>query len=139
MTYRAYLRTFDGQVSEKTITKDQSTAAEAFSTLVERTDLDGQKMAAALTYNNGQLAFHRFDRHPGDADYWRDKLDEVEWPTGQVGRPSEMAGGKKVNTYLDAESIAIAARLGMVNGKPNVSEGIRKALKQAGEILKGGS
>lgn len=46
---------------------------------------------------------------------------------GTAGRPNEMAGGKKVNTYLDAESIAIATRLG--NG--NVSEGIRKALKQA--------
>ena len=34
-----------------------------------------------------------------------------------------MAGGKKVNTYLDAESIAIATRLG--NG--HVSAGIRKA------------
>lgn len=48
---------------------------------------------------------------------------------GTAGRPSEMSGGKKVNTYLDAESIAIATRLG--NG--NVSEGIRKALKQAGK------
>lgn len=48
---------------------------------------------------------------------------------GAAGRPSEMVGGKKVNTYLDAESIAIASRLG--NG--NVSEGIRKALKQAAE------
>ena len=48
---------------------------------------------------------------------------------GTAGRPAEMAGGKKVNTYLDAESIAIATHLG--NG--NVSEGIRKALKQAGE------
>ena len=46
---------------------------------------------------------------------------------GTAGRPSEMAGGKRVNTYLDAESIAIATRLG--NG--NVSAGIRKALKQA--------
>ena len=46
-----------------------------------------------------------------------------------VGRPAEMQGGKKVNTYLDAESIAIATRLG--NG--NVSEGIRKALKQANQ------
>ena len=48
---------------------------------------------------------------------------------GTAGRPSEMFGGRKVNTYLDAESIAIATRLG--NG--NVSEGIRKALKQAAE------
>lgn len=42
-----------------------------------------------------------------------------------VGRPEELSGGRKVNTYLDAESIAIAIKLG--NG--NVSEGIRKALK----------
>lgn len=48
----------------------------------------------------------------------------------KVGRPSEMAGGKKVNTYLDAESIAIATRLG--NG--NVSEGIRKALKASNPL-----
>lgn len=46
---------------------------------------------------------------------------------GTAGRPSEMSGGKKVNTYLDAESIAIATRIG--NG--NVSEGIRKALKRS--------
>ncbi len=45
-----------------------------------------------------------------------------------VGRPSDV-DGKRVQVYLDAESIAIATRLG--NG--NVSEGIRKALKQAAE------
>lgn len=125
MTYRAYLRTFDGQVSEKTITKDQAAAAEAFAALVERTDLDGQKMAAALTYNNSQLAFHRFDRNPGERDYWREKLDEIEWPS--AGRPAEMEGGRRVNVYLDVESLAIASKLG--NG--NVSDGIRKGLKQA--------
>lgn len=47
----------------------------------------------------------------------------------KIGRPSEMAGGKAVKVYLDAESIVIATRL----GSGNVSEGIRKALKQAGE------
>lgn len=46
---------------------------------------------------------------------------------GTAGRPSEMTGGKKVNTYLDSESIAIATNLG--NG--NVSEGIRIALKKS--------
>lgn len=49
---------------------------------------------------------------------------------GTAGRPSEMEGGKKVNTYLDAKSIATAKQLG--NG--NVSDGIRKALAaQSGE------
>ncbi len=41
-----------------------------------------------------------------------------------VGRPAEV-GGKRVQVYLDAESLSIAAQLGNVN----VSEGIRKALK----------
>lgn len=45
-----------------------------------------------------------------------------------VGRPADVVG-KRVQVYLDAESLAIAAKLG--NG--NVSDGIRKALKQAAE------
>ena len=52
---------------------------------------------------------------------------KVSAALGTAGRPAVMSGGKKVNTYLDAESIEIATRLG--NG--NVSEGIRKALKKA--------
>ena len=39
---------------------------------------------------------------------------------GKIGRPSEMEGGKAVKVYLDAGSLAIAAKMG--NG--NVSEGI---------------
>ena len=50
---------------------------------------------------------------------------------GTAGRPAEMSGGKKVNTYLDADSIAIAQRL----GSGNVSDGIRKALKLADQQL----
>lgn len=43
-----------------------------------------------------------------------------------VGRPVEVRG-KRVQVYLDAESLEIAARL----GAGNVSEGLRKALRQA--------
>jgi hypothetical protein len=49
---------------------------------------------------------------------------------GNIGRPAEMIGGKRVNIYLDSESIAIAKRLG--NG--NASDGIRKALLAASKI-----
>lgn len=45
---------------------------------------------------------------------------------GITGRPREMDGGKRVNVYLDAESLERAAELG--NG--NVSEGIRIALQR---------
>lgn len=40
------------------------------------------------------------------------------------GRPAEIEGGKRVNVYLDAASLASAAEL----GGGNVSEGIRIAL-----------
>ena len=43
-----------------------------------------------------------------------------------LGRPQEMKSGKRVNVYLDAASLARAAKLG--NG--NVSAGIRKALRE---------
>lgn len=43
------------------------------------------------------------------------------------GVPSTLAGGKRVNVYLDAASLERAAELG--NG--NVSDGIRKALGSA--------
>lgn len=127
--FRVYLRTFAGQVSEKTITGDQGTAAAAFEALVNRVDLDGQKLAVALTHKNRQMAFHRFDRAPGDADYWRDKLEAIPWPpaAGPVGRPTEIKGGRRVQVYLDESSVKRAMHL----GGGNVSEGIRLALSQA--------
>lgn len=45
------------------------------------------------------------------------------------GRPVEMTGGKRVNVYLDAASLATAERIG--NG--NVSAGIRAALSTRDE------
>ena len=133
--YRAYLRTVDGKIVEKTNTQSQDVARAAFAALVDRADLDGQKLAAALTYANRQLAFHRFDRHPGDADYWRGHLDEVPWPehggqrdgAGRVGADG-VTGVRRVNVTLDAESDAIAKRL----GEGDRSLGIRRALAIAG-------
>lgn len=57
-------------------------------------------------------------------------MTDTEQPAEKrpVGRPAGI-GGKRVQVYLDAESLEIAARLS--NG--NVSDGIRKALKQAAE------
>lgn len=117
--YRAYIRTSDQQVSRKTSTTSQKTALQAFSELVNDTSMDGQKLVAVLTYNNSQLAFHRFDRTTGYADYWRDKLDEIELP--QAGKPATLDGGKRVNVYLDdiTRSAAIDA------GGGNVSAGLR--------------
>lgn len=129
--YRAYIRTFKGEISEKTNTPDRAAAEAAFADLVSRSDLDGQKLAAALTYQNRQLAFHRFDRQPGDADYWRGRLDEIEWPqhggarSGAGAKAADGASGmRRVNVTLDDASDEIAKRL----GGGDRSLGIRRAL-----------
>lgn len=44
-----------------------------------------------------------------------------------VGAPQKMSDGRRVQVYLDADSLAIAERL----GDGNVSAGIRAALKRA--------
>lgn len=128
-TYRAYLRTFDGQVppDTKTITSDPGAARAAFEALVNRTDLDGQKLAAALTNNNRQMAFHRFDRAPGDSDYWRDKLDTIPLPRAP-GRPVEI-DARRVNVTLDEDTIEQAKAL----GGGNLSLGLRLAVRVATE------
>lgn len=66
----------------------------------------------------------------GQVAYWGPKGATLQphWYS-RPGRPEEMAGGRKVNTYLDANSIAIASKL----GQGNVSEGIRIALAKAAE------
>lgn len=125
--YRIYLRDSAGNVSEKTNTTNPDAAAAAFTDLVNRADLDGQKLAVALTYHNRQLAFHRFDREPGQADYWRDRTDKIAWPT--VGRPS--SDGRRTNIMLSDDDRATAEQL----GGGNVSEGIRIALAAARDSL----
>lgn len=129
--YRVYARDAHQKVLEdtKTNTHSREVAQAAFANLIARPDLAGQKIVAILSYKNGQLAAHRFDHPSGTAQDWRGRLDEIEWP--EVGRPAEMEGGKRVNVYLDAESLAIASAI----GDGNVSEGIRIALgRQSGNV-----
>lgn len=54
-------------------------------------------------------------------------MEQTKEKYRKPGRPSEMDGGKKVSVYLDGKSIEIAYRV----GNKNVSEGIRKSLKEA--------
>lgn len=131
--FRIYLRDQNQQVSEKTNTGDPQAAITAFAALVSRTDLDGQRVMAVITKNGAPVAHHKFNARPDDALYfWRGRIDQLPI-YGEAGRPTELEGGKRVNVYLDAASIAIATRLG--NG--NVSEGIRTALKLASDASQG--
>jgi hypothetical protein len=100
--------------------------------IVENDDFSEAEEAAEATAEAGTKCCIRWSRSSdGQVAYWGPSgaAFKPHW-YAKPGRPSEMSGGKAVKVYLDAESIAIATRLG--NG--NVSEGIRKALKQAGEI-----
>ncbi|MFD2404947.1 hypothetical protein [Azorhizophilus paspali] len=80
MVYRAYLRHPGQRVTDKTVTESRDVALAAFAELVGRTDLDGQPLAAVISCDNRQLAYHRFDREPGRPDYWRGRLEEIQWP-----------------------------------------------------------
>lgn len=49
------------------------------------------------------------------------------------GAPAKMRGGRRVNLYLDVQSLAIAQAF----GAGNVSEGVRVALRRAQEAQGG--
>jgi len=97
--------------------------------IVENDDFSSAEEAAEQAAENGTKCCIRWSRSSdGQVAYWGPSGAALNphW-YAKPGRPSEMSGGKKVNTYLDSESIAIATRIG--NG--NVSEGIRLALKNS--------
>lgn len=128
MIFRVYLRDPSQRVSEKTNTGDAGAAIAAFSELVSRTDLDGSRMLAVITKNGSPVAYHHFNSSPEDENrYWRGRIEQLPIYYCDAGRPAELEGGKRVNVYLDAESLSIAAEI----GDGNVSEGIRSALKIA--------
>ncbi len=123
--FRIYLRDQHQQVSEKTNTGSQTAAVSAFSELVSRTDLDGSRMMAVITKNGSPVAHHKFNARPDDAMYyWRGRIDDLPIHES-AGRPAALEGGKRVQLYLDAASLEIAAQI----GAGNVSEGVRKALQ----------
>lgn len=141
---RVYLRDFQGRcpLETKTNTPSATSAAQAFAALVNRADLDGQKWAAVLSYNNGQIAFHRFDRYPGQADYWRDRLAEIEWPAERpvmpggaregAGRVPETTDGgqmERVTVTVDKTTRAILTPY----SDGNLSVGIRRAARLVAE------
>lgn len=127
--YRIYLRDPHQQVSDMTNTRDHQAAIAAFETLVNRTDLDGQRVMAVMNKNGSPVAHHKFNARPGDQTYyWRGRIDELP-VYEEVGRPAEMEGGKRRNVYLDDESWALAQSL----GDGNASAGIREALKLAAQ------
>lgn len=115
MTYRVFIRTAEGDIPSetKTITPDQGLASEAFATLVKHRELDGQQLAAVVTYDNRTLASHRFDRSPGDADYWRGRLSQIEWPKVRPNYNEHRASKRSFQANLkpDENSLVTAIKI----------------------------
>lgn len=85
MIYRIYLRDPQQRVSEKTTTGDRAAALAAFTTLVNRTDLDDTSVLAVLNQNGRPVAHHDFRQRPegvppDPAKYWRGRTDQIKWP-----------------------------------------------------------
>lgn len=92
-------------------------------------DFDAVELAAKNAAQSGVRCYIKWSRDSdGQSAYWGPSGTCFEaYIYSAPGRPAEMEGGKRVQVYLDAKSLEIAARL----GGGNVSEGIRQALKQA--------
>lgn len=133
--YRIYLRSTETQsVSEKTNTADPAAAISAFTTLVNRTNLDGQKIMAVLNKDGSPIAHHRFDVSIGDEKYWRGRIDEINLSGtlnthGGPGRGQGLKAAdgatnlKRTNISIDPDS-ADALR---AFGDGDLSLGIRRA------------
>ena len=67
--FRVYLRWPDQRVTDKTVTSHGELAWLAYSALCARSDLRGQSVAAVVTANGRQLAYHAFD----DGDPGKDR------------------------------------------------------------------
>lgn len=84
-----------------------------------------EALAAEMTTTGAKCCIRWVRDSDGQALFWGPKGAQFKphWYS-PLGRPVEMTGGKRVNLYLDAPSLARAAEL----GGGNVSEGVRIAL-----------
>lgn len=122
--YRVYIRTHDQKVlGDIYRTGSPSQAFERFAELVNSTEYDGQKVGVAFTKDNKQIAFHRYDRAPGQQHNWRGRLDELDVP-GPGGRPKTIGAVRK-NISIAPDLWERAQKI----GGGNASAGISAALE----------
>ena len=89
MTFRVYLRDAQQRVTDKTTTVSPDAALVAFRALVERADLDGQRLLAVLNRDGAPVAHHDFSKPappaPGSdpSRWWRGRTGDIDFsPTG---------------------------------------------------------
>ena len=83
MIFRVYLRDAHQQVHHKTVTGSAEVALAAFCELVDRTDLDGQRLLTVLSRDGRPVAHHDFSHPPPDPrgdlmKWWRGRTDEID-------------------------------------------------------------
>jgi hypothetical protein len=102
--------------------------ADALDVMLKMTLIDTQSVNTLAAAVANLCTVKRSDLHFGqpDTEGRHDNFPEPEKRTPPIGRPASV-GGKRVQVYLDDESIRIAKEL----GQENVSEGIRLALTAA--------
>ncbi|BDH46411.1 hypothetical protein TUM12370_24550 [Salmonella enterica subsp. enterica serovar Choleraesuis] len=122
--YRVYLRKHDQTVADMFRTEDPDEALQRFADMVNDEQYDGQKIGAVISHNNAQIAFHRFDRQPGQTNYWRDNLDEIEMPARRVGRPT-VYGAVRKNITISPGLWELAQRIGGGNASAGIHEALR--------------
>ncbi|EDU8875910.1 hypothetical protein MQY53_001612 [Salmonella enterica subsp. enterica] len=103
-------------------TVNPNEARERFAELVNSTEYDGQKIGVALTRNNQQIAFHRFDASEGNQHNWRGRLDKLNLPN-PVGRPVTIGFVRK-NISISPELWEQAQRIGNGNASAGISAAI---------------
>lgn len=81
MTYRVYLRDAQQRVSDKTTTGNPDAALAAFRALVERADLDGQRLLAVFNRDGAPIAHHDFSKPAPPAP----GSDPLRWWRGRTG------------------------------------------------------
>lgn len=78
MTFRIYLRDDRQQVTDKTVTGSPDVARAAFRALVDRADLDGQRLLAVLNRDGRPVAHHSFAEPRDPQKWWRGRTDEID-------------------------------------------------------------
>ena len=123
--YRITVYDYELNVQEKHLTQKATTALEIFAKAVNNTEYDGLRYTASLCKNGNLVAAHHFKAAPQDLQhYWRGRIDQVSLRQAS-GRPPTITNVKRINVYLDEESLERAIAI----GSGNISEGIRVALK----------
>lgn len=121
--YRVYIRTFDQKVLDMFHTRSAEEARARFAELVNSTEYDGQKVGVALTKNNQQIAFHRFDKDIGNPHNWRGRLDELKL-SAPPGRPV-IIGAVRKNISISPELWELAQKIGDGNASAGISMALR--------------